>query len=93
MQNGNKKHAIKVMICNLILVVLFFSCNKPTQNKNVKQTRKYTLNIHSGEGLMNSGYSTVECDSFNMVNKNECIFWSDGVQGKIIAKDIMPSTN
>ncbi len=84
---------MKKIICCLLLSIAFTGCEEPGKNQPPpKKKKKFTIGVHSGEG-MSSGFTEVECDSFFMVKKNECIIWSDGTKNRIIATDILPSSN
>lgn len=61
-----------------------------TACKKEEPKRKFTLVV----GSFWTEFSTVQCDSFTMINQKEAICWVDGIKIKLIAtKYISPRTN
>jgi predicted small secreted protein len=73
----------------LLVAILLSSCNI----KQKEIDRQFKIVVHHGDSFMNEYNSTIKCDSFNMISKQNIIFYVDGKKMQIIGEDISVSTS
>lgn len=77
---------------NLLYILLtagLFSCSTQTQEEVNNEPEKYKWQIRCYYDN-NWSWTTVKCDSFQMVSKTEAYVWVDGRKTKIIAEELRP---
>jgi len=72
----------------LVLTAGLYSCTTQT-NENTKNEPEYRWQIKCYYDN-NFSWTTVKCDSFQMVSKTEAYVWVDGRKTKIIAEELRP---
>jgi len=74
---------MKKLIFVLVVLVSLTSCNG----------RRFNLRVCSGDGIAYTE-TWIECDSFQMVSRDEVVIWVDGQQMRIFGdRGIKPETN
>lgn len=74
---------MKKLIFVLAVLFLLTSCSG----------RKFNLRVCSGDGIAYTE-TWIECDSFQMVSRNEAFIWVDGQKMRIFGdRGIKPETN
>lgn len=72
------------------MCIALFSCKEKSEDESVLTKKKYSI-LMSNDG--NWTGSQIECDSFNMVNKNKVIIWSDKTKSTIMASELRIVSN
>jgi len=74
---------MKILSILSIIILLTASC----------QNRKFTMQVCTGHDFTYKE-TWVECDSFQMIDKNQALIWVDGTKMKIIGeRGISPLSN
>ena len=75
----------------IFITILLFGCSN-TNNCAPKKQYKIRVSLSSGTGW-DSGFSEINCDSAQMISKEEAFVWIDGHKSRIIADKILIQTN
>jgi hypothetical protein len=71
-----------------LLTAVLLSCSTQKQD-DVKEPEKYEWQLKCYYDN-NWSWTTVKCDSFQMVSKTEAYVWVDGRKTKIVAEELRP---
>ena len=81
----NFKSKIQLLSC-LSLLLALVNCD----NIKIKQGEKpYTARVYTGKTFMDSGFSEIECDSFNMESSFKATIFVDGRKSVIITDGVI----
>ena len=81
---------LKLLQRNLLYILLtagLFSCSIQTQEEGNNEPEKWQIKCYYDN---NWSWTTVKCDSFQMMSKTEAYVWVDGRKTKIIAEELRP---